>query len=558
MIEPLEARIAPAGIVEVLVKAGALTLKTLAAGDGDENLLITSTGPGLFTIDPDAATTLRVNGADLAPGALTNVFGITKGVTINTGTGNDTVDFSGDVGGKLGVDLSDGNDTFILRASNYAGDVSIKGGAGNDSVTSATGGNVFVIGGKLTVALGEGNNTLGFTTTATIARDVLITSGTGNDSLAIDGPNSFFIGGNLTMLSGAGGDTVRVNLGDTLSVGKNVTFTSLGGAPTVSQTITSQRGPTVGGKVTFLGIADTTLTQTISASALDINLAGAVSFTGSAKSSVTQSIVASAQNLHIGGATTFKATSSVIDQKLDGNTLALGAVKMSATIKLQAIIPPEAVAELAIVNSATQTIVSDLIADSSASSIKGPVTLSGADTVSFAVVGEVRGAVSITGVKDFTNTIAIGTDNASFTSRFLGPVKVVLGSNQFTTESVTLAGSMFAGPVTVLGAAAQTTLAVKNSIFARPVLFNGGAGNDTVNWETGTLAGRDGRVLASLKVIGGAGADVVNLGGNAAADAVTFLGLVSFDGGADADTLTVGTAARLLLTPALKNVETAP
>lgn len=550
MIEPLEARIAPAGIVDVILKNGSLTLKTIS-GDGDENITITSTGPGIFDIDPDAATTLRVNGTDLAPGALANVSGVTKAISISLGIGNDTVDFSGNVAGKLTVDLGDGNDLLTLRPSSYAGDVTVKAGAGNDTVRTLPSGNLFFFGGKLSVTLGEGDNSLALTTTGIVARDLLVTGGAGMDSLAIDGPNSFAVGGKLAFNSGTGEDSLRVNIGDTLSVGKTLSFISLGGI-TISQTITAQRGVTVGGKLSFTGAADGTLTQTISASGLGIDLAGGVSFSGKSGGDLTQSITASNDELVVVGATTFKgAAGDNITQTLDGASLQLGAVSISASFPPATVrIPSEDGPERAIFfDVGTQNIISDGLVDTSRSSIKGPVNLTGGHKVTLAVVGEVRGPVTIkTAPTTDVSTVTLGVNSSTHTQRMLGPVKITMGGGT-AEEKITLASTTFAGPVTMTGSKEITELLVTDSTFFKPVLFTGGLGEDVVNWESGSQASpRDGRVLGTLKIVGGAGADTVNLGGTTAADTALFLGLVTFDGGTETDTLNVRAFAQLLLT----------
>jgi len=547
MIEPLEARIAPAGVVDVIVKNGGLTLKTIS-GDGDENLTITSTGPGLFTIDPDAATTLRVNGMELTAGDPTNVTGIVKAIAISLGIGNDTLDFTGNVGGKLTVDLGDGTNTLLLRPGSFAGDVTVKGGAGNDTVRATPAG-LFFFGGKLSVALGEGANTLALATTTTVARDLLVTSGSGDDQLGIDGGNSFAVGGNLTFKSGKGDDTLTINMGDTLSVGKALSFSSLGGFD-VSQTITSQRGITVGGKLSLTAAADNMLTQTISASALGIHLAGGVSFTGKTGSDLTQTITADASELLVGGAATFKGMAGDnVTQKLDGRRLQLGAVTFSASFPPATVmIPSESGPEQAIFfDVGTQSIVSDALGSTSGSAIKGPVNISGGHDVTIAFEGEVRGPVTIkTAPTPDAAKVTLGASLANYTQRFLGPVKITMGGG-FASETVTFASSTFLGTVAVTGSKEASQLNVRDSVFFKPVTFNGGLGADVVNWETGSLAGRDGRVLSTIKILGGAGADTLNLAGTTAADTALFLGLITFDGGADTDIFNPGTMAQLLL-----------
>ena len=527
MIESLEARIAPAGVVEVLVQNGTLILKTITTGDGDENLTITSTGPGAFTIDPDAATTLRVNGTNLAIGDATNVTGIFGSIGIALGTGNDTVDFTGNVGGKFVANLGDGNNTLTLHEGSIAGDVLIGAGGGNDIVQSlpVDGGALF-IGGKFSAALGEGNNTLALGTTTSVTKDLVVSSGAGNDSLRLDGGYSFHIGGNLTIASGKGNDTVAVSLGDTFSVGKNVTFTSQGDASTVSQTIAAARGITIGGKVTFTGLPKSELTQSIASSGFSVNIGGNVTFTGT--SYTTEQSLSAATTMTLGGAV--KMTNKV-------------PIIVFAAMAQQAIALP----------TAEQSITTGIVADTSPSSIKGPLTFTGADTVNLAVLGEIRGAVSIkTAAIQTPSTVTLGANDANFTSRFLGAVKIVFGKDNLSTETANIFSSYFAGTVGVTGSEGDTTFTVHDSTFAKAVTFLGNAGADTVNWETSSLGGgKVGRAFGPVKLVGGTGADTFNISTATAADSALFLGAVTFDGGKDTDTdvLNKGTSAVFFFTP---------
>ena len=63
MIELLESRIAPAGIVSISVKAGVLSISA-PIGDADaQTITITNPAPGSFTITPDAGTQLKLGSA---------------------------------------------------------------------------------------------------------------------------------------------------------------------------------------------------------------------------------------------------------------------------------------------------------------------------------------------------------------------------------------------------------------------------------------------------------------------------------------------------------------
>lgn len=194
VIEPLEAKIAPAGTVILSTAGGVLTITGDAADNG---IAITDVpGSGFWTItDPLAGTSYILNGA--AQAAPFNI-PPQKAIIANLGDGNDQMNLqpsltpSGLVLATLSVNLGGGNDTLNLGTSS----------ARNLQVTGAT-----------TLNLGEGNDTLNMTQSATFGGAVKVLGGGGNDAVTfsgVSGEQVFLKGLNVDL--GTGNDTFTVNV----------------------------------------------------------------------------------------------------------------------------------------------------------------------------------------------------------------------------------------------------------------------------------------------------------------------------------------------------------
>lgn len=526
-IELLESRIAPAGVVDIIVSGGALTLKTLAAGDGDESLAITpGAGAGEYVIDPDPGTKVRFNGTELADGAPQNVAGVTKGMTIALGIGADKLTMSdlivsgavkidlgagansftavGSVFGPLSYKAGDGADTinltnsaigggaklepgtggstFNLTGLVVAGDLAIKGSTDNDTINSNVG-DATRVGGKFTASLGAGANAIGLLGPLFVGKDAIFTSGDGNDNLGLNGGGDYIIGGSLVMKTGKGNDSAGGSIGGVLQVGKDFTLAS-GGAVNATDDVTqsfrsSFRDTIVGGSVTFKAVGDD-LTQTLTAVRV-LTVGGGVSFSAKGTSSAAQTLTAAVDGV-------------------------------------------------------------------SNSSIKGAVSLTGGDSVICAVPGDLRSSLTITpDALDNSLDVDIGSAAGGYSGRVLGAVKVSLPSAAGSTRTLDLRGTTFASSVTVAGGAGNDTFTVFESVLVGALKFDGAAGNDTANLENGTAQAAGTLLLGPVTLKGGAGTDTFTLGGAGANDPLFATALVSIDGGADADTLTIDPTAVLLL-----------
>lgn len=213
-----------------LVVRSASTLGTLMAGGGT----VTATGSGALTLGSFGGATL-LNGSAMT-GALT--FTVPVGVSVQSGSGNDTITLGG---GGLSV-LTGGGDDTVVGGGNVSATTTLTGGAGNDllTVTSSLGAtsldrvsqfetirlangfsyswtistgsahatdtsNVALDGSALT-----GGSTLTFNGDLVSGHSMTITGGTGNDSILGGGLADSVIGGdgNDTLGGGGGNDTV--------------------------------------------------------------------------------------------------------------------------------------------------------------------------------------------------------------------------------------------------------------------------------------------------------------------------------------------------------------
>src|SRR5688572_6901073 len=86
-LEPLEARVAPAGLIVASVVNGVLQLKSVVGQDGDERITISSNPDGTYLLTPETGVTLRVGGTDFTTPQ--SIDGVTKGLSVNFGSGSD-------------------------------------------------------------------------------------------------------------------------------------------------------------------------------------------------------------------------------------------------------------------------------------------------------------------------------------------------------------------------------------------------------------------------------------------------------------------------------------
>ena len=152
VLESLESRLAPAGIVTLNLSGGVLSL----TGDALNNdLQITESG-GDWTIASQSggSTQFSMNGGPLLPSI---TFAAPASLSANLGAGNDDVLISQAIlPGTVSIDGGEGNDAVDLTGTSINGMASVRLGNGSDYFTA--GGNLF-FGKGLSVDLGAGQNT---------------------------------------------------------------------------------------------------------------------------------------------------------------------------------------------------------------------------------------------------------------------------------------------------------------------------------------------------------------------------------------------------------------
>lgn len=266
--EPLEDRIAPAGVIAVAYDShtGALTL-TGDALDNSVTILKTGTdayrieglsgtqiaGPGgsVASLDLGKVTSVKIIGNDGADDfAVTDLAGLksfsfdggagldflyatnlaVKGdVKLTLGADSGLVAFAGAstaIGGDVSADYGTGGGSvdFFAESTSIKGSVTLKGGTGDDG---ASFGNVVTIEKGLVVTDAGGGMAVAFQDATTVIgkgrgnQSIQFTGGSGDDSLKFVGGSASLKGG-LEFKGGAGNDTVDVSstlrVGDDLSV----------------------------------------------------------------------------------------------------------------------------------------------------------------------------------------------------------------------------------------------------------------------------------------------------------------------------------------------------
>lgn len=196
VLEALEARLAPAGVV--LLTTTASGVLTVAGDAGNNTLMIThNSSTGMWDVDDlGTGTSFKLNGVDMGSS------------------------FSMPAQNSINADFKAGNDEFYLRPSSSAsglvlsGGLNIKMGDGHD--TFRLGWDSFravTVGGAVTIDGGSGDDTLSIFTHASFAGAVKILGGTGNDNVQLQGLSAVqtYLKG-LSVDLGAGSDQFQAHV----------------------------------------------------------------------------------------------------------------------------------------------------------------------------------------------------------------------------------------------------------------------------------------------------------------------------------------------------------
>ncbi|MES2737735.1 MAG: hypothetical protein V4672_15540 [Verrucomicrobiota bacterium] len=211
VLESLETRLAPAGIVSLTISGGILTI----TGDADPNGIT-------ITEDPIG------NDWDISD-ALTGTTFVLNGV-------EQTGPFSIQAQQGIKVSLGDGDDSFqFLASENPNATVLTKGlsvlmGAGNDTfVFGSTFNHHFSIAGNTTVDMGAGNDILAMTSSAYFIGPVKMLMGVGDDTVIIGVSGEHIYEKGLTLDLGAGDDRLTAFGGHMNVTGGAFTIKAAGG-----------------------------------------------------------------------------------------------------------------------------------------------------------------------------------------------------------------------------------------------------------------------------------------------------------------------------------------
>jgi hypothetical protein len=211
MIEFLESRIAPAGIVTCVLTNGVLSF---TGDDADNQISISPVGGGDYRIDGVGGTLFdNGNGGQVGFFVLS---GTLLGLKVDLRGGADVFDATGlKVAGATNLLGGDGNDTFTLNNHTLLGPVTINGGIGHDTVTF--GGSYTIVRSKLTLTDTDGSNSLNCESKSASFTSIQMTTGAGSDALTFN--NVALRTGAITADFGDGENTFSAN-------GKTATFGS--------------------------------------------------------------------------------------------------------------------------------------------------------------------------------------------------------------------------------------------------------------------------------------------------------------------------------------------
>lgn len=183
MIECLESRIAPAGLVAVSLKGGVLSF----TGDAEDNAIqITPLGGGDYDIRGLNGTLLD-RGIGVGPEIAFFLSGILAGLKVDLGAGSDSFDSTGlKVAGATSILGGEGTDGVVLSNHTNLGAITVDGGAGNDTVTF--GGDYTLVRSKLTYTDTIGDNNFQVSSKSATFSSFQYTGGTGEDMLSFTSP----------------------------------------------------------------------------------------------------------------------------------------------------------------------------------------------------------------------------------------------------------------------------------------------------------------------------------------------------------------------------------
>ncbi len=588
VLELLEPRLAPAGVIAVSVNAGGtLVLGTVPGLDGDEKVTIERIADGTYRMTPEAGVQLRIGGLNFTTPQI--ISGVTAGLTANLGAGDDAVTLNNAFFTKaVSINLGGGNNAFTMTDSNIGGAFTLLGGDGVDLVNFS--GAFATVGGAATIKLGGGQDgLLGNVDRLIFGLGLTIDAGVGNDQvrLASSDGDDLFILGNFAFVGGAGDDLLSVGFANVeVMISGALKLTDVSGNETVQFVgnrfdVGSLSLLAGGGNNTLLSsVTDFFVAKTLqwtSGSGTDdvdfngnhLRVGGAVSIalgTGGGDGELTpanslyvagtvmisgsganRDLAVVADNVFIGGKVTMAAGAGDGEARIfatngmflgGGANLTSGAGDTNLSIGGNFRLVSNG--SLTLTNGGGLGVTSILFGGTSTpSTINGAVTLKGGVFVSLEMMGTISGAVNLsTASLSAASTVLID----SFTNGTLhigGAVKLSTPTLAGQTGSIRIKGAIFDNTLTVMGGAGVDTLTINETVVNKAFTASLGAGDDVFRFEQFNTVGAS-NYRGSVMLKGGGGTDTFLLGGAGANFAINFGQKVTVDGGTENDALTTG------------------
>ncbi|GAA5150255.1 hypothetical protein GCM10023213_48920 [Prosthecobacter algae] len=588
VLELLEPRLAPAGVIAVSVNAGGtLVLGTVPGLDGDEKVTLERVADGTYRMTPEAGVQLRIGGLNFTTPQI--ITGVTAGLTANLGAGDDAVTLNNAFFTKaVSINLGGGNNAFTMTDSNIGGPLTLLGGDGVDLVTFS--GAFATVGGAATIKLGGGaDGLLGNADRQIFGLGLTIDAGEGNDQvrLASSDGDDLFILGNLAFVGGAGDDLLSVGFANAeVMISGALKLTDVSGNETVQFVgnrfdVGSLSLLAGGGNNTLLSSAtDFFVAKTLqwtSGSGTDdvdfngnhLRVGGAVSIalgTGGGDGELTplnslyvagtvmisgsganRDLAVIADNVFIGGKVTMAAGAGDGEARLfaingmflgGGANLTSGAGDTNLSISGNFRLVSNG--SLTLTNGGGLGVTSILVGGTStASTINGAVTLKGGVFVGLEMMGTISGAVNLsTASLSAASTITMdGFSNGAL--HIGGAVKLSMPTLAGQTGVIRIESAIFDNTLTVMGGAGVDTLTINETAVNKAFTASLGAGDDVFRFEQLNSVGAS-HFRGAVMLKGEAGGDTFLLGGVGANFAINFGQKVTVDGGTGNDALTTG------------------
>jgi hypothetical protein len=509
-IEPLESRIAPAGIIDIVLTGKTLIIKQ-APGE-DSEIAVSMDAAGVLTVDPDATTALRFDRSTFLPGEARTFQDFGRGISVSLSDGADIVTLSGQFPGPVNVDLGTGFNTVQLAGVVVTGAFNFKGGPDVDLMLINHHNSFY---GNFTANFGDGDDQISRNT--------------------ID-PSNFTVGKNLTVLGGAGFNDLVLRA-DHVHVAGNALFKGNGNAN--NEGFDGRDSLRIDGSVTMLstpGILGTPLVgqtvQNLSSQNL-IFVGGNVKLTSGDADLVRQDIYCEGR-VHVGGSVSLISAKGPRLNPLTlvaNDTLYVGkSVTVIGNDQLQL--------ELQGTN------------ESGESYIGGALTAKGLRGAKVMLDGVIAGKTTLTLGGKATVQAWLTPASAGGSIRLLGAVQI--STPLATTGTTQINNALLESGLTIKDGAGARTVTLFDSSLLGSVAIDTGGGVDTVQLATaGSGVGLS--VYGPVKILSGAGADTIALGGDIPGTGLFTYRSVLVDGGVDLAVVTTGTVSNLKIAPVLKN-----